>query len=109
MQPLEEYCIKSAATVEEPVFGSHELDFGSEGDEEDEEGGWADDDDDEEEEEEEEEITHQNDGQTFKEALNADIDLIVDFAAGLKHQVQFHDQQLLNALEQEGVGFIQFA
>ena len=105
MQPLEEYCIKSAATVEEPVFGSHELDFGSEGNEEDEEGGRADD----EEEEEEEEITHQNDGQTFKEALNADIDLIVDFAAGLKHQVQFHDQQLLNALEQEGVGFIQFA
>ena len=51
------------------------------------------------EEEEEEEVTHKHDGRTFEEALVADIDLIVDFAAGLKHQVQFRDQRLLNALE----------
>ena len=61
------------------------------------------------EEEEEEEVTHKHDGRTFEEALVADIDLIVDFAAGLKHQVQFRDQQLLNALEREGAGFLWFA
>jgi len=33
-----------------------------------------------------------------------DIDLILNFAAGLKHQAQFRDQRLLNALEREGGG-----
>ena len=70
-----------------PISGSHDenLDFGGERDEEDE--GQADEEG-EEEEEEEEERAHLHDGQTFEEALTADIDLIVDFAASLKHQVQ---------------------
>ena len=87
LQPLEEYCIESSASVAKPISGSHDenLDFGGERDEEDE--GQADEEG-EEEEEEEEERAHLHDGQTFEEALTADIDLIVDFAASLKHQVQ---------------------
>jgi hypothetical protein len=54
-------------------------------------------------------IVHEHDGCTFEEAFIAHIDLIVDFTAGLKHQVQFHDQWLLNALQREGAGFLQFA
>jgi hypothetical protein len=98
--------LESTSGVAEPVSENYELDFGGEEDEEDEEGGRADE---EEEEEEEEEVTHKHDGQTFEEALITDIDLIVDFAAGLKHQVQFRDQRLLNVLEREGTGFLRFA
>jgi hypothetical protein len=54
-------------------------------------------------------IMHEHDGHTSEEAFIAHIDLIVDFTAGLKHQVQFHDQRLLYALQQEGAGFLQFA
>ena len=33
--------------------------------------------------------------------MTEDIDLIVEFAKGLKYQLQFRDQQMLNALEDE--------
>jgi hypothetical protein len=62
-----------------------------------------------EDEEDEDNGTHQHDGRTFEEALTGDIELILDFTAGLKHQAQFRDQQLLNALEREAAGFLQFA
>jgi hypothetical protein len=52
---------------------------------------------------------HKYDGHTFEKAFIAHIDLIVDFTASLKHQVQFRDQRLLNALQREGAGFPRFA
>jgi len=64
---------------------------------------------DEEEDNDNEDIrAHQHDGCMFKEAVMDDIDLILDFTAGLKHQVQFFDQWLLNTLEQVGANFLQF-
>ena len=64
---------------------------------------------DEEEDNDNEDIrAHQHDGCMFKEAVMDDIDLILDFTAGLKHQVQFFDQWLLNTLEQVGAYFLQF-
>lgn len=45
-------------------------------------------------------------GSTYEEAINADIDLIAEFVKGLRHQVQFHDQRMLSALEREGAGFL---
>ena len=52
------------------------------------------------EDDEEEDITHQHNSCTF-EVLAEDIDLIVEFAKGLKHQLQLRDRQMLNALERE--------
>jgi hypothetical protein len=49
------------------------------------------------------------DGRTFKEAFNDNIDLITEFLAGLKFQVDFHDQRMLNTLEREGAGFFRLA
>lgn len=48
-------------------------------------------------------------GLTFEEAINKDIDLISDFLAGLRYQVQFCDQMMLNTLEREGAGFLHLA
>ena len=100
MKPLDEY----AAGPTEIGVGHEE---GSVDDcnieEEDEEEGDEDNDD------EEEDGTHQSETRTFEEALIGDIDLILEFAAGLKHQAQFRDQRLLNALEREGGGFLRFA
>lgn len=69
------------------------------------EGGDEDDDDeyeahdDEEEEEEEEYVgTYRHDGQTFEGTIQTEIDLIIDFKKGLKHQIQFRDQRMLNTL-----------
>jgi hypothetical protein len=33
----------------------------------------------------------------------------VEFVQGLRHQVQFRDQRMLNALEREGAGFLRLA
>jgi hypothetical protein len=41
-------------------------------------------------------------GRTFEEAMNEDIDLITEFLAGQKFQMQFRDQCMLNTLEREG-------
>jgi len=56
--------------------------------------------------EEDEDVTHQHNGHTFEEALTEGIDLIVEFAKGLKHQLQFQDRRMLNALEREGASFL---
>lgn len=52
-------------------------------------------------------VEARGDGSTYGEAINADIDLIAEFVKGLRHQVQFHDQRMLSALEREGAGFLQ--
>ena len=48
-------------------------------------------------------------GHTFEKALTEDINLIVEFAKGLKYQLQFRDQWMLNALEREGASFLRLA
>ncbi|KAF8955525.1 hypothetical protein BDZ97DRAFT_1632229, partial [Flammula alnicola] len=96
LKPLEEYGADSMKIG----VGSAE---GCDEDRDIEEEGGDDDDD------EEDDGPHQHDGRTFEEALKGDIDLILDFAAGLQHQAQFRDQRLLSALEREGAGFLRFA
>lgn len=98
MKPLEEY----GAEKEIGAAPNEGHDVNSDLEEEDEG-------EDEEDEEDEDNGTHQHDGHTFEEALAGDIKLILDFAAGLKHQAQFRDQRLLNALEREGAGFLRLA
>lgn len=49
------------------------------------------------------------DGRTFEEAMKGDIDLILDFARGLRHQIQFRDQRVLNACQREDTSFLQLA
>ena len=99
LRPLEEYrdeTLAVAVTIGGPVEESHKNpDFGDEGDEDDADGTDFDDED----EDDGNNGTHQHDGSTFEEAMTANIDLILDMAAGLKHQLQFQDQQLLNALQ----------
>ncbi|KAJ7712298.1 hypothetical protein B0H16DRAFT_1437028 [Mycena metata] len=46
---------------------------------------------------------------TFLEAMDENIDLIIEFARGLKHQKQFRDQRMLQALEREGASFLRLA
>lgn len=48
-------------------------------------------------------------GLTFEEAMNAEIDVILDFASGLRHQIQYRDQRMLNSLQREGASFLRFA
>jgi hypothetical protein len=78
-------------------------------------GGDEDDDDeyeehnDEEEEEEGYVGTYEHDGQIFEETMQTEIDLIIDFVKGLKHQVQFRDQRMLNTLQREGASFLRLA
>ena len=105
LRPLEEYRSDSVAVATQPVEGSDEdPDLGAEVDDDENEGGSAD-----EEDEEEEVGTYQHDGRTFEEALMDEIKLIEEFTAGLKHQTQFRDGRLLNALQREGAGFLRFA
>jgi hypothetical protein len=63
----------------------------------------------EEENEIEEVVEARGKGSTFEEAMNANIDLIAEFAQGLRYQVQFRDQRMLNTLEREGAGFLRLA
>ncbi|KAJ6602810.1 hypothetical protein DFH09DRAFT_1270635 [Mycena vulgaris] len=49
------------------------------------------------------------DRRTFVEAMDENIDLIVEFAKGLKFQRQFRDQRMLQALEREGASFLRLA
>jgi len=103
LRPLEEYHNNSAAVATWPVEGRDEdPDVGAEGDDEN-EGGSTDGED-----KEEEVGTYQHDGRTFEEVLMDEIKLIEEFTAGLKHQAQFQDGRLLNALQQESAGFLQF-
>ncbi|KAF8209015.1 hypothetical protein K438DRAFT_1754068 [Mycena galopus ATCC 62051] len=50
-----------------------------------------------------------DDRRTFVEAMDADIDLILEFAKGLKYQRQFRDQRMLQTLEREGASFLRLA
>jgi hypothetical protein len=93
---LEEYHGKPVVVIGGPVEESHENpDFRGEGNGDDADRTDFDDEDDE----EGDNGTHQHDGSMFKEVMTADINLILDMAAGLKHQLQFQDQQLLNTLQ----------
>lgn len=82
------------------------------------EGGGEDDEDEneahnnnEEDEEDEDDLTYElgHNGETFEEAMMAEIDLISEFVNGLKHQVQFRDQRMLNTLQREGAAFFRLA
>jgi cobalamin biosynthesis protein CobT len=100
LRPLEESASEGSESPE-PV---------DENDEDEEDGVVGDDDEEEEEEEEEEEgaETHQG-SHTFEETMLAEIDLIESFAKGLRHQVQFRDQRMLNTLQREGASFLRLA
>lgn len=50
-----------------------------------------------------------NAGKTFEEAMNAKIETIMAFAEGLKYQIQFRDERMLQALEREGASFWRLA
>lgn len=87
MRPLEEYRneLGLAVVIAEPVKESDENpNFRGEGNEDDVDGTDFNDEDDE-----GEDGTHQHDGSTFEEAMTANIDLTLNMAVGLKHQLQF--------------------
>lgn len=44
----------------------------------------------------------QHDGRTFEEEIEAENEIILEFAKGLRHQVQFWDRRMLNTLQREG-------
>jgi hypothetical protein len=46
---------------------------------------------------------------TFKEEMDAHIQMIRDFADGLEYQVSFQDRRFLKTLQKEGVGFFRLA
>lgn len=48
-------------------------------------------------------------GETFEEVMNNHISTILQFAEGLRYQVQFRDERILQALEREGASFLRFA
>ena len=80
-----------------------------EGDDDDEDGEGDNGGDEDSDDGEEENITYDHDGRTFEEVMKADIDLILKFAKGLKYQVQFQDQRMLNTLKREGASFLRLA
>ncbi|KAJ7307825.1 hypothetical protein DFH08DRAFT_975430 [Mycena albidolilacea] len=53
--------------------------------------------------------TQPDDPRTFVEAMDENIDLIIEFAKGLKFQRQFRDQRMLQTLEREGTSFLRLA
>ncbi|KAH9971757.1 hypothetical protein BGW80DRAFT_1446333 [Lactifluus volemus] len=93
LRPLEEYHDERAVVIAGPVEESPNT--GGEGDDDDAEGTDFSDEDNN-----NGDIgTHQHDSSTFEEAMTANIDLILNMAASLKHQIQFQDQWLLNTLQ----------
>src|SRR5271156_5996801 len=44
----------------------------------------------------------EDDGKTFEETMDDEIETIMEFARGLKYQVQFRDHRMLNTLQKEG-------
>ena len=94
-----------------PVGRDDEYNKDGEGEEDDDEDGEGDDGDDEGDDDgdEEENVTYNHDGRTFEEVMESDIDLILEFAKGLKYQVQFRDQRMLNTLKREGASFLRLA
>ncbi|KAJ7086004.1 hypothetical protein B0H15DRAFT_950602 [Mycena belliarum] len=53
--------------------------------------------------------TQEDNTRTFGEAMDENIDLILEFAKGLKFQRQFRDQRMLQTLEKEGASFLRLA
>lgn len=53
--------------------------------------------------------TQPDDQRTFVEAIDENIDLILEFPQGLKFQRQFHNQRMLQTLEREGASFLRLA
>ncbi|KAF7358846.1 SWIM-type domain-containing protein [Mycena sanguinolenta] len=49
------------------------------------------------------------DQRTFVEAMDEEIDVILEFAKGLKFQRQFRDQRMLQTLQREGASFLRLA
>jgi len=97
LKPLVEADAEMTGTVVEFVIEEQERDDEGEGE------------DDDEEEDEGCVETHQEDGRTFEEAMEGDIELVLDFAKGLRHQIQFRDQRMLNAFQREGASFLRLA
>ena len=99
LKPLEEADAETMETVvrsdEQERCDEDENDEGGDEDDDDEDEGCVE--------------THQEDGRTFEEAMEGDIELILDFAKGLRHQIQFRDQQMLNAFQREGASFLRLA
>ena len=62
-------------------------------------------------EEDEDDLAYElgHNGKTFEEAMTAEINLISEFVNGLKHQLQFRDQRMLNTLQREGAAFFRVA
>jgi hypothetical protein len=50
-----------------------------------------------------------DDRRTFVEAMDENIELILEFAKGLKFQRQFRDQRMLQTLERDGAAFLRLA
>ncbi|KAF8524135.1 hypothetical protein BU17DRAFT_43226 [Hysterangium stoloniferum] len=48
-------------------------------------------------------------GETFEETMNNHINTILQFVEGLRYQVQFRDEQMLQAVEHKGASFLRFA
>jgi hypothetical protein len=82
LKPLEEAGAEMMVTIVESA-----VDDQARGDEDENDEGDDDDDD----EDEGCVETHQEDSRTFEEGMEGDIDLILDFARGLRHQIQFWD------------------
>ncbi|KAJ7934660.1 hypothetical protein B0H13DRAFT_2305445 [Mycena leptocephala] len=51
----------------------------------------------------------EDEGLTFVEAMDEEIDVILEFAKGLKFQRQFRDQRMLDSLQREGASFLRLA
>ncbi|KAJ7222179.1 hypothetical protein GGX14DRAFT_352938 [Mycena pura] len=51
----------------------------------------------------------EDDRPTFLEAIDENIDVIMEFARGLKFQRQFRDQRMLDTVEKEGASFLRLA
>jgi hypothetical protein len=51
----------------------------------------------------------QHDGRTFEEEIEAEIEVMLDFAQGLQHRLQFRDWKMLNTLQPEGGSFLRLA
>lgn len=103
LKPLEE----ADAETMETVVGS--VDEQERGDEDENNEGGDDDNDDDNDEDEGYVETHQEGGHMFEEAMEGDIKLILDFAKGLRHQIQFRDQRMLNTFQREGASFLRLA
>jgi len=97
LRPLEETITGITDTRDHVVGGDMDDEDGAEGD------------DDEENDDDDLDEIWQHDGRTFEEVMQTEIRVILDFAEGLQHQLQFRDQKMLNTLQREGGSFLRLA